>query len=171
MQILLMIQTIPHLQSQMLKGFREKIYNNRHMTVGRLRADGILNLLREFENQETISTQTFQKRVNFANAQSFNTLSSREQEIAEMTANRLLANLDKPNLESYNTSKHDHFFQYHGPRSNHTTEQCRGGKKTGYGNGKFFNTSISPGRSPGRDIPYHRRSQSFDRYSSPNYNT
>ena len=61
MQVLLTIQTIPHLQSQMLKFFQEKLYNNRHMTVGRLRADGILNLLREFEKQETISSQTFKK--------------------------------------------------------------------------------------------------------------
>ena len=84
MQVLLMIQTIPHLQSQMLKCFREKIYNNRHMTVGRLRADGILNLLREFEKQETISSRTFQKGVNFVDTQSFNTLSSRDREIAKL---------------------------------------------------------------------------------------
>ena len=81
MRVLLMIQTIPHLQSPMLKFFREKIYNNRHMTVGRLRADGILNLLREFEKQESISSQTFQKGVNFANTQSYNTLYSREKEM------------------------------------------------------------------------------------------
>ena len=58
------------------------------MTAGRFRADGILNLLREFEKQETISSQTFQKGVNFANAQSYNTLSHRDQEIADMAINK-----------------------------------------------------------------------------------
>ena len=75
MQVLLMIQTIPHLQARMLKVFKENIYNNRHTTVGQLRVDGILNLLREFEKQETISSQTFQKEVNFVNPQDYHTLS------------------------------------------------------------------------------------------------
>ena len=95
MQVLLMIQTVPHLQSSMQKFFREKIYNNRHMTVGRLRADGILNLLRDYEKQEAISNQTFTKGVNFANAQSYNTLSSREKEIAEIAVSKVLDSLDK----------------------------------------------------------------------------
>jgi len=93
-----MIQSIPHLQSPMLKFFRDKIYNNRHITVGRLRADGILNLLREFEKQESVSSQTFQKGVNFANTQSYNTLSSREKKIAEIAVNKVLDSLDKPKL-------------------------------------------------------------------------
>ena len=70
------------------------------MTVGRLRADGILNLLREFEKQESISNQTFSKGVNFANTQSYNTLSSREKEIADIAVNKVLDNLDKPKLEA-----------------------------------------------------------------------
>ena len=61
------------------KFFREKIYNNRHMTVGRLRADRILNLLRDYEKQEAISNQTFQKGVNFARTQSCNTLRRKSQ--------------------------------------------------------------------------------------------
>ena len=121
------------------------------MTVGRLRADGILNLLREFEKQETISSQTFQKGVNFANAQSYNTLSHLRQEIADIAVNRVLATLEKQNLESHNTSKRDLFCQNHGKNSSHTTDQCRRVNKTyGYGNRKFFSRSNSPApsRSP-----------------------
>ena len=103
MQVLLMIQTIPHLQSPMQKFFREKIYNNRQMAVGRLRADGILNLLREFEKQESINNQTFQRGVNFADAQSYNTLSSRDREIAEIAVNKVLSTMDKPSVESHHS--------------------------------------------------------------------
>ena len=150
MQVLLMIQTIPHLQSQMIKFFREKLYNNRHMTVGRLRADGILNLLREFEKQETISSQTFHKEVNFVDTQSFNTLSSRDREIAEIAVNKVLSTMDKPSVESHYTKDsrtnltQGFFCQRHGRNTSHNTRDCRKSQQ-GYGNGKFFNANRSPG--------------------------
>ena len=73
----------------MQKFLREKIFNNRHMTVGRLRADGVLNLLREFEKHETITIQTFQREVNFSE-QSYQTLSSRDEAIAEQAVDKVL---------------------------------------------------------------------------------
>ena len=177
MQVLLMIQTVPHLQSSMQKFFREKIYNNRHMTVGRLRADGILNLLREFEKQETISSQTFQKGVNFADTRSYNTLSSRDREIAEIAVNKVLSTMDKASVESHYTKEYpkrpktDFFCQNHGYNGSHNTSECRRANMTyGYGNGRFFNNNKSPLRSPGEDIK-RNRSPSFDKYSSSRYPT
>ena len=151
--------TVPHLQPSMQKFFREKIYNNRHMTVGRLRADGILNLLRDYEKQETISSQTFQKGVNFVDTQSFNTLSSRDREIAEIAVNKVLSTMDKPSVESHYTKEsrtrlpQGFFCQNHGRNHSHNTNDCRRVNMTqGYGGGRFFNNNRSPGRSPGRDF-------------------
>ena len=64
MQVLVRIQSTSHLRKPMQKLLREKTFNNRHMTVERLKADGVLTLLREFGKQESITRQTFQKKSN-----------------------------------------------------------------------------------------------------------
>jgi hypothetical protein len=94
MQVLAQIQSIQHLRTPMQKFLREKIFNNRHMTVDRLRADGVLNLLREFDKQETITSQTFQKEVNFSE-QSYQTLSPRDRAIAEQAVDKVIKTLQR----------------------------------------------------------------------------
>jgi hypothetical protein len=43
----------------MQRFLKEKIFNNRHLTVEKVKAASILVLLRDFEKQETITTQKF----------------------------------------------------------------------------------------------------------------
>ena len=175
MQVLAQIQSIPHLRKSMQKFLREKIFNNRHMTVGRLRADGVLTLLREFEKQESITQQTFDKEVNFSKQESYHSLSSRDQEIADIAVNKILASIDKPALESHYTkddrtnSPYKLYCRYHGENRSHNTDQCRELKSPkGYGNGTFFNRNRSPGHSPGRDNTYSsRQAQPFARRDNP----
>ena len=118
------------------------------MTVGRLRADGVLTLLREFEKQESITQQTFDKEVDFPKQESYHTLSHRDQEIAEIAVNKVLASMEKPAIESHFTSNGrspDLYCKFHGHNKTHDTDNCRNGKSTmSYGNGKFFNRNYSP---------------------------
>ena len=160
MQVLVQIQSIPHLRGPMQKFLREKIFNNRHMTVGRLRADGVLNLLREFEKQETITSQTFQREVNFSE-QSYQTLSSRDRAIAEQAVDRVLKSLDNPIEENHYTDSSkaysplptQYYCKHHGRNHSHNTEGCKKYTTTNaYGNGRLFTRNNSPtqSRSPAR---------------------
>jgi hypothetical protein len=49
LQVLKKITTVPHLRLPMQKVLKEKIFNNRHLTVGEVKAASILVVLRDFE--------------------------------------------------------------------------------------------------------------------------
>ena len=53
LQVLNKITTVPHLRAPMQRFLKEKIFNNRHLTVGKVKAASILVLLRDFENRKT----------------------------------------------------------------------------------------------------------------------
>ena len=173
----------------MQRFLKEKIFNNRHLTVGKVKATSILVLLRDFEKQETITTQKFTESQR--EQRSFQTdykISEKEQEIMERAVESTLARLHHTQPA---------FCAIHGAKG-HTTAECqvlqskdtqkstsRQSPTSTYYGGRTFNKNFnhfqnSPQRnsfpershSPNTDY-YQRRSEhraSRDRSTSPGRN-
>ena len=55
------ITTVPHLRAPMQRFLKEKLFNNRHLTVRKVKAASILVLLRDFGNKKILRPRSSQK--------------------------------------------------------------------------------------------------------------
>jgi hypothetical protein len=164
LQVLNKITTVPHLRAPMQRFLKEKIFNNRHLTVGKVKASSILVLLRDFEKQETITTQRFTESPR--EQRSFKTdyaLSEREQEIMEQAVENTLVKMHNTKIP---------YCSLHGHKD-HTTENCRAlqekkgqnspnnqsPRRTYYG-GRTFNKNFSHFQNSPQRNSFPERSQS-----------
>jgi hypothetical protein len=171
LQVLLQIQLVPHLRAPMQKFLKEKVFNNRHLTIGKVKAASVLTLLRDFEKQESITAHTFAAPPQAHRVH--NTLSSRDYELADAAADKVLEELDKNRIKSHATQADRYYCARHGPNSSHTTSSCRAlllpvrdtrEHEKHYANRRQFKWDKSAHYS---NSPRYSRSDSRDRSRSP----
>jgi hypothetical protein len=100
----------------MQRFLKERIFNNRYLTVGKVKAASILVLLRDFEKQETITTQRFTESPR--EQRSFKTdyeLSEREQEFLDKAMENTMAMLN--HTQTAHCALHGH--------KGHSSEECK----------------------------------------------
>ena len=100
----------------MQRFLKEKIFNNRHLTVGKVKAASILVLHRDFEKQENITAQKFTESQR--EQRSFQTdykISEKDQEIMERAMENTLARLHHTQPP---------YCALHGHKG-HSTEDCK----------------------------------------------